>query len=86
MRMQTPNINHILRTIATHTVCTGVQCFETPEDAGFGQLPSNEASTPKSFWIMMALFVSLLILHTPSSLQLSSKPAPIVISTIDEQD
>jgi len=71
-----PSIQQILDAIQRSTVCTATQCFDTPEDAGFGQL-QQQNHTDFSFVVFMTMCVAFLIANRPASLLTQNKPNQI---------
>lgn len=72
MRMISPHVSQVLERINANTVCTGTQCFETPEDAGFGTYISPQPIV-SIYTVFMLCAMVILALNPPSSLS-TSKP------------
>lgn len=85
MGMDRPSVQEILERIQENTVCTGVQCFETEQDA-FGIVPHHAPSpahaTDPMFYAALAWFMALAIwafFHTNHRTTLTAptaKPIP----------
>ena len=67
-QMQTPSIRDILRNIREHTVCTGIQCFETENDA-FGITEQTAACKADALAFCTIVFLAFLaITFAPPSI------------------
>lgn len=76
--MGVPELSDVLRRLQTQQVCTGVQCFESAEDAGFGP-ESALSDTDWSFHVVIAAAVAYLVVNAPRNLLgTSADTKPIV--------
>ena len=73
-----PNTEEIMNTIKESTLCTNTQCFASPEDAGFGFMPSTTNSTSLLPIIIMT-FVYMSVIFARRN-HASSKPNALRIS------
>ena len=61
-----PSVNEVLQTLNNANVCTNTMCFETAQDAGFGNLPTENNQIDI---LPFLIFISaVLLIYRPNSL------------------
>lgn len=81
LQQQHPNIQQVLQSIQRSSVCTGTQCFQNMEDAGFGRNTSNVEPFDETFAIFMFILLGYMIANRPKNMWASNKPAVLLIGT-----
>ena len=57
-----PNINEIMQNLQELTVCTGTQCFETMQDAGFGTITTTQPTNLNAPFFL-CMFTTLILIY-----------------------